>query len=81
MVCPTNAISFPPRDPIAKAEREYKIFDIVRKEAAEKRTKQQAARARERAAEELRKVRTCARIEIAGQFGDKAFSGEAVFER
>jgi ferredoxin len=73
VVCPTGAITFPPRDLIAKLEREYKIFDIVRKEAAEKRTKQQVAHARERAEQELRKVQTRARIEIAGEFGEKAF--------
>lgn len=73
VVCPTTAITFPARDLVWKAEREHKIFDIVRKEAAEKRSKQQVAQAREHAEEELRKVQTRARIEIAGEFGDKAF--------
>ena len=73
VVCPTLAISFPPRDLVWKAEREHKIFGAVHKEAAEKRSKQQLAQARERAEEQLRQVQTRVRIEIAGEFGDKAF--------
>jgi formate hydrogenlyase subunit 6/NADH:ubiquinone oxidoreductase subunit I len=73
VVCPTMAIAFPPRDLVWKVEREHKIFNVVRKEAAEKRTKLQPAQARERAEEQLRKMQTRARIEIAGEFGDKAF--------
>jgi NAD-dependent dihydropyrimidine dehydrogenase PreA subunit/ElaB/YqjD/DUF883 family membrane-anchored ribosome-binding protein len=73
VVCPTQAISFPSRDLVWKAEREQKIFSTVRKEAAEKRSKQQIAQAREHAEEQLRQVQTRARIEIAGEFGAKAF--------
>jgi NAD-dependent dihydropyrimidine dehydrogenase PreA subunit len=73
MVCPTQAISFPSRDLVWKAERERKIFSTVHKEAAEKRTKQQIAQARERTEEQLRQVQTRARIEIAGEFGAKSF--------
>lgn len=73
VVCPTQAIAFPSRDLVWKAEREQKIFRTVHKEAAEKRNKQQIAQARERAEEQLRKVQTRARIEIAGEFGAKAF--------
>ncbi len=73
VVCPTSAITFPPRDLVWKAEREHKIFAEVRKEAAEKRGKQQVAQARERAEGELRKVQTRTRIGIAGGFGDKEF--------
>ena len=73
MVCPTQAISFPGRDLVWKVEREHKIFGMVRKEAAEKRTKVKIAQARQEAEEELRRVRTRARIEIAGEFGEKAF--------
>ncbi|MGC8549159.1 MAG: 4Fe-4S dicluster domain-containing protein [Acidobacteriaceae bacterium] len=72
-VCPTQAISFPSRDLVWKAEREQKIFSVVHKEAAEKRSKQQIAQARERAEEQLRQVQTRARIEIAGEFGAKSF--------
>jgi ferredoxin len=73
VVCPTSAITFPPRDIVWKAEREHTIFAEVRKEAAEKRGKLQAAQAREHAEAELRKVQTRVRIEIAGEFGEKAF--------
>lgn len=73
VVCPTLAISFPPRDLVWKAEREHKIFKVVHQEAAEKRTKQQIAEARDRAEEQLGKIQTRAQIEIAGEFGDKAF--------
>ncbi len=73
MVCPTQAISFPGRDLVWKVEREHKIFSVVRKEATEKRTKIQIAQARQEVEEELRKVQTRARIEIAGEFGEKAF--------
>ncbi len=73
VVCPTLAISFPPRDLVWKAEREHKIFKAVHKEAAEKRTKQQIAQARENAEEQLSQVQTRAHVEIAGEFGEKAF--------
>ena len=73
VVCPTQAISFPSRDLVWKSEREHKIFSVVHKEAAEKRSKLQIAQARERAEADLRQVQTRARIEIAGEFGDKAF--------
>jgi NAD-dependent dihydropyrimidine dehydrogenase PreA subunit len=73
MVCPTQAISFPGRELVWKVEREHKIFSVVRKEAAEKRTKAQIAQARREAEQELRGVQTRARIEIAGDFGEKAF--------
>jgi NAD-dependent dihydropyrimidine dehydrogenase PreA subunit len=39
VVCPSQAISFPDRHVVLEAERKYKIFSIVRKEAAEKRSK------------------------------------------
>jgi NAD-dependent dihydropyrimidine dehydrogenase PreA subunit len=73
VVCPTHAISFPERDIVWKAEREYKIFSIVRKEAAEKRTKTQIEQGRKEAEDQLRKIQTRARVEIAGEFGDKAY--------
>jgi NAD-dependent dihydropyrimidine dehydrogenase PreA subunit len=73
VVCPTQAISFPSRDLVWKSEREHKIFSVVHKEAAEKRTKLQVAKDRERAEEAIRTVQTRARIEIAGEFGAKAF--------
>lgn len=56
VVCPTGAISFPPRELILKLEIEHKILDTVRKEAAEKRARLQAARVREQAEEQLRKM-------------------------
>ncbi|MGC9159684.1 MAG: 4Fe-4S dicluster domain-containing protein [Terracidiphilus sp.] len=73
VVCPTQAISFPSRDLVWKTEREHKIFSVVHKEAAEKRTKLEMAQARERAEADLCQLQTQAKIEIAGEFGDKAF--------
>jgi hypothetical protein len=73
MVCPTQAISFPGRDLVWEVEREHKIFSVVRKEAAEKRTKTRIVQARQQAEKELSKVQTRAHIEIAGDFGEKAF--------
>jgi len=73
MACPTQAISFPGRDLVWEVEREHKIFSVVRKEAAEKRTKTRIVQARQEAEKELSKVQTRAHIEIAGDFGEKAF--------
>ena len=49
MICPSNAISFPPRDLITKAERERAIFQRVRAKAKEKRNRGPAVTARVRA--------------------------------
>lgn len=73
MVCPTQAISFPNRDLIYKLEREHKIFGIVRKESAEKKAKLDAAKARAAAQDEVAKLTTRTRFEIAGEFGEKRF--------
>jgi hypothetical protein len=73
VVCPTQAISFPDRDIVWKAEREFKIFSIVHREAAEKRTKSQIEQGRKDADDQLRKIQTRARGEVAGEFGDKAY--------
>jgi ferredoxin len=59
-VCPVEAISFPGRDLVWKLEREYKIFKEVRKAAAEKQ-------------ERLARLTTRARLEVAGEFGEKRF--------
>jgi NAD-dependent dihydropyrimidine dehydrogenase PreA subunit len=72
-VCPVEAISFPGRDVIWKAEREHKIFRLVRQEAKEKRAKQDALAARARAEEAVAALTTRTRLEIAGEFGDKRF--------
>jgi NAD-dependent dihydropyrimidine dehydrogenase PreA subunit len=63
VVCPTQAISFPPCDLVWQFGREYKTLSAVHKEAADKRSNQQIAQARERAEEQLRQVQTRARVD------------------
>jgi len=72
-VCPVEAIGFPGRDLIWKLERERKIFKIVRQESKEKMAKQQALAARAAAEEAVAKLTTRARMEVAGEFGEKRF--------
>jgi NAD-dependent dihydropyrimidine dehydrogenase PreA subunit len=72
-VCPTQAIIFPSRDLIWKLEREHKIFKIVREEAKEKKTKEEALSTRANAEDAVAKLTTRVRFEIAGEFGDKRF--------
>lgn len=72
-VCPVEAISFPGRDLIWKAEREHKIFRLVRQESQEKMAKQQALAARARAEEAVAALTTKTRLEVAGEFGEKRF--------
>lgn len=72
-VCPVQAIDFPDRDLIWKLEREYKIFKVVRQEAKEKMAKQDAIKARAMAEDQVAKLTTHVRFEIAGVFGEKRF--------
>jgi NAD-dependent dihydropyrimidine dehydrogenase PreA subunit len=72
-VCPVQAISFPERDLIWKLEREQKIFKVVRQESQEKKEKMDALKARARAEEAVAKATTRARMEVAGEFGEKRF--------
>ena len=73
VVCPTQAISFPGRDLIWKVEREHKIFKLVKDEAADKRAKQDAQRARADAETVIAGLTTRVKVEIAGEFGEKRF--------
>jgi len=72
-VCPVEAISFPDRDMVWKLEREHKIFKIVRQEAKEKMAKQDALKARAAAEDEVARLTTRVRVEVAGEFGEKRF--------
>jgi len=72
-VCPVQAISFPDRDLIWKLEREHKIFKVVRQEAKEKMARQEALKARAAAEDQVAGTKTRARIEVAGEFGEKRF--------
>lgn len=72
-VCPTNAIAFPDLDIVWKFERERQIFRTVKKEALRKHERDDALKARESAQQALQAVPTRAKIEIAGEFGDKHF--------
>jgi len=72
-VCPVEAISFPGRDLIWKVEKEHRIFNIVKKEAIEKREKIQMQRARSAAEAEVAKAERRVKVEVAGQFGEKRF--------
>ena len=72
-VCPVQAISFPDRDLVWKFEREHKIFKVVREESKEKKAKLDATKARAAAEDAVAKLTTRARMEIAGEFGEKRF--------
>ena len=72
-ICPTNAISFPSLDAVWRLERERQIFRTVKKEALRKHERADALKAREAAQEAVRLVPTRAKVEIAGEFGDKRF--------
>jgi ferredoxin len=73
VVCPVQAISFPDGDLIWKLEREHKIFKVVRQEAQEKATRQNALKARSEAEKVISQVTTRVRVELAGEFGEKRF--------
>ncbi len=72
-VCPVQAISFPDRDLVWKLEREHKIFKIVRQEAKEKMARQEAMKARNAAEDKVASLTTRARMEVAGELGEKRF--------
>jgi len=73
MVCPTDAISFPDKELVRRAEREHRIFRQVRQDAASKRAKVGAVEARAAAEKKLAETTTRARVSIAGTFGEKRF--------
>jgi NAD-dependent dihydropyrimidine dehydrogenase PreA subunit len=72
-VCPTSAISFPNLDVVWKLEREKQIFKSVKKEALKKHEREDALKAREAAQKAVAQVATRAKVEVAGEFGDKQF--------
>lgn len=72
-ICPTGAITFPPMDAVWRLERERQIFRTVKKEAARKHERADALKARADAQEQVSHLTTRARIEVAGEFGDKRF--------
>jgi NAD-dependent dihydropyrimidine dehydrogenase PreA subunit len=73
MVCPTDAISFPDKELVRRAEREHRIFRQVRQEATSKRAKVSVVEARAAAEKRLAETTTRARVSIAGTFGEKRF--------
>ncbi|HVC95475.1 MAG TPA: ferredoxin family protein [Pirellulales bacterium] len=72
-ICPTNAIAFPRLDAVWKLERERQIFRTVKKEAQKKHDRDDALKAREVAQKALEHVSTRAKVEVAGEFGEKRF--------
>jgi len=72
-VCPTGAISFPTLDSVWKMEREHHIFRTVKKEALRKHEREDALKARSVAQAASAQVSTRAKVELAGEFGDKHF--------
>ena len=73
-VCPTAAISFPKLDIVWKIERERQIFRTVKKEALSKHDREEALKARDAAMRTAPPVvATRAKVEVAGEFGDKQF--------
>jgi len=72
-ICPTNAISFPTLDAVWKLEREKQIFKTVKKEALKKHEREDTLKARETAQAAIAHLPTRAKVEVAGEFGDKRF--------
>jgi len=72
-VCPTGAITFPSLDSVWKMEREHQMFRTVKKEALRKHEREDAIKARQAAQEAVAQVSTRAKVEVAGEFGDKHF--------
>lgn len=72
-VCPTGAITFPSLDAVWRMERERQIFRTVKKEALRKHEREDALKARATAQEAVPHLPTRAKVELAGEFGDKHF--------
>jgi len=72
-VCPVKAIAFPNLDVVWKLERERHIFAAVKKEALQKHEREAALKAREAAQQTTAHLPTRAKVEVAGEFGDKRF--------
>ena len=72
-ICPTNALSFPTLDAVWKLEREKQIFKTVKKEALRKHEREDTQKAREAAQKAVARLPTRAKVEVAGEFGDKHF--------
>jgi NAD-dependent dihydropyrimidine dehydrogenase PreA subunit len=72
-ICPTNAISFPTLDAVWKLERERQIFKTVKKEALRKHEREDTLKARQAAQQAVAHLSTRAKVEVAGEFGDKRF--------
>jgi NAD-dependent dihydropyrimidine dehydrogenase PreA subunit len=72
-VCPTGAISFPKLDAVWKLEREKQIFKTVKKESLRKHEREDTQKARATAQEAVAHLSTRAKVEVAGEFGDKHF--------
>jgi NAD-dependent dihydropyrimidine dehydrogenase PreA subunit len=72
-ICPTNAISFPTLEAVWKLEREKQIFKTVKKEALKKHEREDTLKAREASQKAVAHLSTRAKVEVAGEFGDKHF--------
>lgn len=72
-ICPTNAIAFPTLEAVWRLEREKQIFKVVKKEALRKHEREDLQKAREEAQKLVAHVSTRAKVEVAGEFGDKRF--------
>jgi len=72
-ICPTNALGFPALEAVWKLEREKQIFKTVKKEALRKHEREDTQKAREAAQKAIAHLPTRAKVEVAGEFGDKHF--------
>lgn len=72
-ICPTGSITFPSLDAVWKLERERQIFRTVKKEAVQRHERESAKQARDDAQKVMLTVSTRAKLEVAGEFGDKQF--------
>ena len=72
VVCPAEGISFPSRDIVWKAEREYKIFKRIHGEAEAKREKTKTLEEHHKAEEQIGTKATRLHVRVAGVFARDA---------
>lgn len=70
---PHQRIAFPTLEAVWRLEREKQIFKVVKKEALRKHEREDLQKAREEAQKLVAHVSTRAKVEVAGEFGDKRF--------
>ncbi len=75
-ICPSAAISFPPREMIQKIEREHKVLKVVREKARVKKTKSSYEQARADVEKLLAQITTRIDFEVTGHFSERQLMGK-----